>query len=140
VPPDTATRDTATGPAGNGRACEPSSTLGVNQVSQNEVKEPDVALGHVLLKVAAAGVCQTDIHMRSSPVQMIPAGVVLGHEIAGNVVETAPDVEHLEAGELVAVHPVWSCGVCRQCVAGRENACLNTRREHVMIHLAILVW
>ena len=53
-------------------------------------------------------------------------GVVLGHEIAGTVVEMAADVERLAIGDLVIVHPVWSCGVCRQCVAGRENACLNT--------------
>jgi alcohol dehydrogenase, propanol-preferring len=57
---------------------------------------------------------------------MIHSGVVLGHEIAGRVVEVAGGIENLSPGDLVAVHPVWSCGRCRQCVAGRENACLRT--------------
>jgi alcohol dehydrogenase, propanol-preferring len=100
--------------------------LGVNEVAQTEIEKPVVAPGQVLLEVMAAGVCQTDIHMRASPVQMIPTGVVLGHEVAGTVVEMAEDVQRLAVGDAAIVHPVWSCGVCRQCVAGRENACLNT--------------
>lgn len=100
--------------------------LGVNEVSQAEVEKPTVTPGHVLIKVAAAGVCQTDIHVRSSPVQMLPTGVILGHEIAGTIVEMADDVDDFALGDLIIVHPVWSCGSCRQCIAGRENACLNT--------------
>lgn len=100
--------------------------LGVHRVEHTIVPRPNVEPGHVLLRVEAAGICQTDIHLRASPEQMIPSGVVLGHEIAGRVVETADDVENLSPGDLVAVHPVWSCGRCRQCVAGRQNACLRT--------------
>lgn len=100
--------------------------LGVNDVAQTEVEKPSVTAGHALVKVAAAGLCQTDIHVRASSVQMLPTGVVLGHEIAGTIVETADDVENFAVGDLIIVHPVWSCGSCRQCIAGRENACLNT--------------
>ncbi|MFC9555250.1 alcohol dehydrogenase catalytic domain-containing protein [Rhodococcus sp. NPDC056960] len=52
--------------------------------------------------------------------------VVLGHEIAGHVVERVDGVDRPSVGDLVVVHPVWSCDRCRQCVAGRENACLST--------------
>lgn len=100
--------------------------LGVNNVAFGEVDRPTVLSRHVLVEVAAAGICQTDVHVRTSPEQMLPSGVVLGHEIAGYIVELAPDVENYAVGDLVVVHPVWSCGVCRQCIAGRENACLNT--------------
>ena len=100
--------------------------LGVNQVEHTEVGRPMITRGHVLLRVAAAGICQTDIHIRAASEQMIPTGVVLGHEIAGHVVERADGVDNLSLDDLVVVHPVWSCGRCRQCIAGRENACLNT--------------
>ncbi|MDP9998426.1 alcohol dehydrogenase catalytic domain-containing protein [Pseudarthrobacter sulfonivorans] len=100
--------------------------LGIGDVAAAEVEKPAVAAGHVLLRVTAAGVCQTDIHFRASEEQMIASGTVLGHEIAGVIVECAPDVRGFAVGDQVVVHPVWSCGVCRQCIAGRENACLNT--------------
>lgn len=100
--------------------------LGVNQVEHSEVPDPKITPGHVVLRVAAAGVCQTDVHVRAAPEPMIPTGVVLGHEIAGHIVECGEGVDTLSIGDLVVVHPVWSCGRCRQCVAGRENACLNT--------------
>ncbi|MEE2058153.1 alcohol dehydrogenase catalytic domain-containing protein [Rhodococcus artemisiae] len=100
--------------------------LGVNDVAFTEVDKPTVPPGHVLVEVAAAGICQTDVHVRASTVQMLPSGVVLGHEIAGHVAESAADVVNFGVGDLVVVYPVWSCGVCRQCIAGRENACLST--------------
>jgi alcohol dehydrogenase, propanol-preferring len=100
--------------------------LGVNKVSHTEVAKPVPAPGHALVRVLAAGVCQTDVHMRASAVEAIPAGTVLGHEIAGTIAEINGPGARLAVGQQVVVYPVWSCGVCRMCVAGRENACLNT--------------
>ncbi|MCU1691823.1 MAG: putative oxidoreductase [Frankiales bacterium] len=100
--------------------------LGAKDVALTEIDEPTVPPGHVLLKVVAAGVCQTDIHVRASSVEMLPPGVVLGHEIAGTVLELAMDVDTFSVGDFVVVHPVWSCGSCRQCTAGRQNACVET--------------
>jgi propanol-preferring alcohol dehydrogenase len=93
---------------------------------QTEVPKPSIAAGQVLLRVTAAGICQTDVHIRRSIKQMIPDGTVLGHEIAGEIVDIANDVQRFSIGDRVVVHPVWSCGICRMCVAGRENACRNT--------------
>jgi len=98
----------------------------VGEVRQTEVPRPTIGAGQALVRVTAAGVCQTDLHIRGSAEQMIPDGTILGHEIAGEVVEVAADVQHVAPGDPVIVHPVWSCGVCRMCVAGHENACRNT--------------
>ncbi|KAA9164462.1 alcohol dehydrogenase catalytic domain-containing protein [Amycolatopsis acidicola] len=99
---------------------------GVSTVELTEVKRPVPPPGHALVRVRAAGICQTDVHVRASPVEMIPAGTVLGHEIAGTVEEINGPAAGLGIGGQVVIHPVWSCGVCRMCVAGRENACRNT--------------
>lgn len=100
--------------------------LGPKHVELRDVPRPALKPGHAVVKVQAAGVCQTDVHMRASEQQMLPTGLVLGHEIAGVIAEVADGATGLEVGDSVVVHPVWSCGVCRQCAAGRENACLNT--------------
>jgi alcohol dehydrogenase, propanol-preferring len=100
--------------------------LGVHDVRWAEVDAPRPAAGQALIKVTAAGVCQTDVHVRASDEAMIPFGTTLGHEIAGTI-ESLPDgVVGFEVGQPVVVHPVWSCGVCSACVAGHENACRNT--------------
>ena len=98
----------------------------IGEVAHTEVPKPTIGAGQVLVRVAAVGVCQTDIHMRRSTERMIPDGIVLGHEIAGEVVERADDVQYVDLGDQVIVHPVWSCGVCRMCIAGHENGCRNT--------------
>ena len=98
----------------------------IGEVAPTEVPRPTIGAGQVLVRVTAAGVCQTDIHVRRSSVRMIPDGIVLGHEIAGEVVEVAEDVQQVGVGDQVIVHPVWSCGVCRMCVAGQQNGCRNT--------------
>ena len=99
---------------------------GLNDVAIVDVPKPTVETGHVLVRVTAAGVCRTDVHVRGAAEQIVPTGVVLGHEIAGNVAEWAPDVPGFAVGDQVIVHPVWSCGLCRMCKAGIQNACRNT--------------
>ena len=99
---------------------------GVGQVVHTEVPDPVPAPGCVLVRVAAAGICQTDVHIRSNSKLAIPAGTVLGHEIYGTVAGFGDGVTNLHLGSRVIVHPVFSCGSCRNCVAGFTNACLNT--------------
>lgn len=100
--------------------------LGAGQVARTEVPAPVATPGRVLLRVAAAGICHTDVHFRAAPVPAIPVGTVLGHEIAGTIAELGDGVTSYAVGDQVIVHPVWSCGRCRRCVAGLTNACLNT--------------
>jgi propanol-preferring alcohol dehydrogenase len=100
--------------------------LGAGHVARTEVPPPVATPGRVVVKVAAAGICHTDVHFRASPSVAIPVGTVLGHEIAGTVAELGAGVTSCAVGDRVIAHPVWSCGRCGQCAAGRTNACLST--------------
>ena len=97
-----------------------------NHVALRDIARPGPGEGEVLLKVLAAGVCQTDVHLRHAPGLIGAPGTVLGHEIAGEVVELGPGVTGVKPGERVVVHPCWSCGHCDACLAGRQNACRGT--------------
>jgi propanol-preferring alcohol dehydrogenase len=87
---------------------------------------PSAGAGEVVLRVLAAGLCQTDLHIRSAADSRTPDGTTLGHEIAGVVEETGAGVTQWRPGDRVVVHPCWSCGACSACLAGRQNACRRT--------------
>jgi len=76
----------------------------------------------VLLKVIAAGVCGTDIHIihGSYPSRK---GVILGHELAGVVVDCGSEVTTLKPGDRVVCNPNRGCGCCNLCKVGRYNLC-----------------
>jgi alcohol dehydrogenase, propanol-preferring len=99
---------------------------GVGTVALAEVPVPTISPGMALIRVSAAGICQTDVHFRANKEAALPLGTVLGHEIAGRVITVAGQIGDVEVGQQVVVHPVWSCRRCRQCLAGQENACQNT--------------
>jgi S-(hydroxymethyl)glutathione dehydrogenase/alcohol dehydrogenase len=90
-----------------------------------EVLEVDLAApkrGEVLVKIAACGVCASDLHVVDGELPE-PMPLVLGHEAAGVVVETGPDVESLAPGDHVVLALVPSCGECAECSRGRPNFC-----------------
>jgi S-(hydroxymethyl)glutathione dehydrogenase/alcohol dehydrogenase len=90
-----------------------------------EILEVDLAPpnpGEVLVKIAACGVCASDVHVIDGELPE-PMPLVLGHEASGVVVETGPDVERLRAGDHVVLALVPSCGRCRPCREGRPNFC-----------------
>lgn len=95
-------------------------------VALADLPRPTAAAGEVVLRVLAAGLCQTDLHIRSASDSRTPDGTTLGHEIAGVVEELGAGVIQWRVGERVVVHPCWSCGTCSACVAGRQNACRRT--------------
>lgn len=99
---------------------------GVNDVGFVDVPIPEPGTGQVRLKVAACGVCHTDTSFRAHPGIAVPPGLTLGHEIAGRVDSLGPGVVSPPLRTEVVVHTIWSCGSCRQCVRGRQNACLST--------------
>ena len=78
----------------------------------------------VILKVVASNSCGSDQHMVRGRTTA-PPGLVLGHEITGEVVETGRDVEYREVGDLVSVPFNVACGRCRNCVERRTDVCLN---------------
>ncbi|MDO3646400.1 NAD(P)-dependent alcohol dehydrogenase [Nocardia mangyaensis] len=91
------------------------------------VPDPEPGPGQVLLKVAAAGVCHSDIAVMSMPAEQLgfPLPLTLGHEGAGSVAALGAGVEGIAEGEMVAVYGPWGCGRCRPCTQGQENYCLR---------------
>ncbi|GIX49148.1 MAG: hypothetical protein KatS3mg131_3359 [Candidatus Tectimicrobiota bacterium] len=74
------------------------------------------------MKVAACGVCHTDLHVIKGEVTF-PVPCVLGHEISGVVEAVAPDVRHVRPGDAVVCSFIMPCGVCTYCVRGRDDLC-----------------
>lgn len=81
-----------------------------------------------ILKVVATNICGSDQHMVRGRTTA-PEGMVLGHEITGEVVETGPDVEFVKVGDLVSVPFNISCGRCVNCKARRTEICLNVNPD-----------
>jgi glutathione-independent formaldehyde dehydrogenase len=78
----------------------------------------------VILKIVSTNICGSDQHMVRGRTTA-PAGLVLGHEITGEIIEKGSDVEFLEKGDLVTVPFNIACGRCRNCRAGQTGICLN---------------
>jgi propanol-preferring alcohol dehydrogenase len=99
-----------------------------------DVDPPEAGAGEVLIRMGGAGICHSDLHiMREwSPDGMaelahIEPGFTLGHENAGWVEAIGPAVQGWEAGQAVAISPVWSCGRCAACRAGDDAYCEGPR-------------
>jgi glutathione-independent formaldehyde dehydrogenase len=82
----------------------------------------------VILKVFSTNICGSDQHMVRGRTSA-PAGMVLGHEITGEIIERGTDVEYLEVGDLVSVPFNVACGRCRMCREGRTDVCLNVNEK-----------
>src|SRR5881397_1313345 len=82
----------------------------------------------VLLKIISTNICGSDQHMVRGRTTA-PAGLILGHEITGEVIETGPGVEFIQVGDLCSVPFNISCGRCRQCKEGNTGVCLNTNPD-----------
>ena len=94
-----------------------------------DVSEPVPAQDEVLVRVARCGICGSDLHMTEDPVFGVESETVLGHEYAGEVVETGAEVTSLQAGDLVTVSPLRGCGRCPACLAGRPAWCDSMRLQ-----------
>ncbi|NQU41526.1 MAG: formaldehyde dehydrogenase, glutathione-independent [Lentisphaerae bacterium] len=78
----------------------------------------------VILKIVSTNICGSDQHMVRGRTTA-PEGLVLGHEITGEIIECGSDVEFLSVGDLVSVPFNIACGRCRNCKAGHTGVCLN---------------
>lgn len=78
----------------------------------------------VILKIVSTNICGSDQHMVRGRTTA-PTGLVLGHEITGEIIEKGKDVEYLNVGDLVTVPFNVACGRCRTCRAGETGVCLN---------------
>ncbi len=81
-----------------------------------------------ILRIVSTNICGSDQHMVRGRTTA-PAGLILGHEITGEVIETGPGVEFIKEGDLCSVPFNIACGRCRNCKEGATGVCLNTNPE-----------
>jgi propanol-preferring alcohol dehydrogenase len=89
-----------------------------------ELPTPAPSAGQVLVKVAACGVCRTDLHVVDGDLTEPKLPIIPGHEIVGRVAALGPGVTQFAIGERVGIP--WlgrTCGACRYCRGGQENLC-----------------
>lgn len=108
-------------------------------LARKEQPTPTPTGSQVLVRVLAAGVCHSDIHIRhgyydmgnGKRLNMGDRGAVLpltmGHETAGEIVAVGPDAREAKIGQRVVVYPWLGCGSCKVCARGQENLCLKGR-------------
>jgi glutathione-independent formaldehyde dehydrogenase len=82
----------------------------------------------VILKIVSTNICGSDQHMVRGRTTA-PSGLVLGHEITGEVIELGRDVEFIKKGDLVSVPFNIACGRCRNCKEGQTGVCLNVNPD-----------
>ena len=94
-----------------------------------DIPAPTVGHNDVLIKVSRTAICGTDIHIykwddwaRST----IPVPLAIGHEFVGEIVEIGSEVMGFVPGDRVSAEGHITCGVCRNCRAGRRHLCINT--------------
>ena len=102
---------------------EAAGELTVRDVEPPSLDGPD----QVLIRVFAAGICGSEIHAfkGTHPFRKPPA--ILGHEIAGVIVEMGRSVHGFALGDSVFLDPQWTCGECKWCRTGRHNLCPSKR-------------
>jgi len=104
--------------------------MGTGKVEVHTIDFPKLALGKrkcehgVILKVISTNICGSDQHMVRGRTTA-PLGLVLGHEITGEVIEAGRDVEFIKKGDICSVPFNIACGRCRNCKEGKTGICLN---------------
>jgi len=93
--------------------------------SLETLPDPTAGPGELVVAPDGCGICGTDLHILAGEVPFTSYPIVPGHEFSGTVVEVGEGVDHVGAGDVVAVEPSLFCGRCRPCRTGRENLCEN---------------
>jgi propanol-preferring alcohol dehydrogenase len=94
-------------------------------IQLEELPDPEVGPTDVLVRVAGAGVCHSDLHVIDGEVNVRQRPITLGHENAGVIEAVGAQVTDLQPGDGVAVFGAWGCGACPQCERGEDNLCLR---------------
>jgi L-iditol 2-dehydrogenase len=88
-----------------------------------EVEKPKAGSGEVLMSIARAGICGSDLHAYHGRHPYIQLPVVPGHEFSGTIIELGKGVTQFKVGQRVTVEPSLVCGTCYNCKHGRYNIC-----------------
>src|SRR5699024_5918174 len=93
------------------------------EFSYKQLSTPTIKEDQVLLKVAAVGICGTDIHAFGGNQPFFSYPRILGHEASGIIADIGSKVSQWKVGQRVALIPYVSCGECDACRSGRTNCC-----------------
>jgi (R,R)-butanediol dehydrogenase/meso-butanediol dehydrogenase/diacetyl reductase len=85
-----------------------------------DVPDPTPGPGQLVLRVAGCGICGSDLHMSEQP---LPAGMVMGHEFAGEIAAVGRDAGGWKVGDAVCALPLIGCGRCLHCLSGDTKFC-----------------
>src|ERR671938_523118 len=108
--------------------------MGPGKVEVHSIDFPKLALGSrkcehgVILKIVSTNICGSDQHMVRGRTTA-PAGLILGHEITGEVIECGPGVEFIKEGDLCSVPFNIACGRCRNCKERKTGVCENVNPD-----------
>ncbi len=107
-------------------------------LSLEEVARPEPNADEVLIEIEACGACHSDLHVSDGDwvqlARIVKKPLILGHEIAGRVVERGEAVEDLEVGDRVGVPWIYkTCGDCEFCLEGNENLCAKQQITGVTV-------
>ena len=96
---------------------------GIEDIRYEELPVPNCGEKDVLIKVAYAGICGSDLHIykKGMFIQNIPE--TMGHEFSGTVIKTGSKVHSLQVGDRVTANPMVTCGNCIACRTGRRGSC-----------------
>jgi L-idonate 5-dehydrogenase len=103
---------------------------GAEELKIENHSEPRPQDGEVVVRFGAGGICGSDLHYYHEGGILdfkIREPLVLGHEMAGEVVEIGPSVAKISVGQRVAVNPLRACLRCVYCLSGHSNLCRNRR-------------
>jgi alcohol dehydrogenase, propanol-preferring len=103
-----------------------------------EVVRPTPGSEEVLIEVEACGVCHSDLHVADGDwgqfASIVKKPLILGHEIAGRVIEKGSQVRELKIGDRVGIPWIhWTCGECELCLGGNENLCSGQKITGVTV-------
>lgn len=97
-------------------------------MSIQEVNRPEAADDDVIIKVAYAGICGTDLHCYKGQYDRLVTPIILGHEFSGVVAEVGTNVKNIKVGDRVTSETTYkTCGECRFCLNKEYNLCSNRR-------------
>ena len=95
----------------------------------DDIPQPPVGHNDVLIKVNRSAICGTDIHIfqwDDWAADTVPVPMAVGHEFSGEIVEIGSEVRGFAVGDRVSAEGHITCGVCRNCRAGRRHLCIDT--------------
>jgi propanol-preferring alcohol dehydrogenase len=98
--------------------------IDVAPLAATERAVPEPEAGDVLVRVAACGICRTDLHIVEGELPLVRSPIVPGHQLVGRIERVGAGVTARRIGDRVGIAWLrWTCGTCSYCVSGRENLC-----------------